>query len=67
MVSTDLDLTLTPVDFFFWHTIKDKMYMRKSMSMNHLWHYSEEEFHNPNEDIALCKNVMDSVKDFNCV
>lgn len=51
---------LTPMDFFFWGSLKDAVYARNPKTVNDLKTFISEEFLNINLD--LCRKVCRSVK-----
>ena len=53
---------LTPMDFFFWGVLKDKVYSRKPRSVGDLKNYIRDAFQEINTQRDLCKNVCRSVR-----
>ena len=60
---------LTPMDFFFWGVLKDKVYSRKPRSAEELKNYIRDAFQEINAQSDLCKKICQSVGDRlqNCV
>lgn len=52
---------LTPMDYFFWGVLKDKVYHRDPKTLSALKAAISEEFASIGSDVALCKRVCDSV------
>ena len=53
---------LTPMDFFFWGVLKDKVYSRKPRSIDDLKNYINDAFQEINTQRDLCKNVCQSIR-----
>ena len=54
---------LTPMDFFFWEVLKDKVYSQKPKSVDDLKNYIRDAFQEINAQSDLCENVCRSVRD----
>ena len=52
---------LTPMDFFFWGVLKDKVYSRKPRSVEELKNYIRVAFQEINTQSDLCKKICRSV------
>ena len=54
---------LTPMDFFLWGVVKEKVYVRKPTNVLQLRDFITEAFAEINENVELCKKVCNSVED----
>ena len=53
---------LTPMDFFFWGVLEDKVYSQKPRSVDDLKNYIRDAFQEINAQSDLCEKVCRSVK-----
>jgi len=54
---------LTPMDFFFWGVVKNKVYEKNPKTVHELTDYIHDAFREINEDRNLCRTVCQSVLD----
>ena len=54
---------LTPMDFFFWGVVKNKVYEKNPKTVHELTDYIHDAFREIDEDRNLCRTVCQSVLD----
>lgn len=54
---------LTPMDFFFWGVVKDKVYSMKPVTVPQLKNFINDAFEDIRSNRNLCRTVCESVKD----